>query len=249
MRGPRTAALGCCLPKAGSPACARNRQSSETPGSRLVPASQTGRYKQAPHEPGSRRLGAQDRSAGHPQIRASLAAATAPGPRPGRAPTRGETTCPPGARRPESPVREKKEAESGTAGKSHFRPAGGTAAAGVHRPRKGASRPAPAPARTSKVSSARRPTPNRRLLQRRRAFSLLPTPLPPPDQRCNCPAPRPRLPLRPLEPPPTSRLGHAPLSRGPAPPRVGGGGRAAEEAESSGSRPHVEAALPAPPRT
>lgn len=162
-------------------------------------------------------MGTQDRSAEHPQLRASLAAAAAPGLRPGRAPTRGETTCPPGARCPESPVREKKDAESGTAGKSHFRPAGGTAATGVHRPRKGASRPAPAPARTSKVASARRPTPNRRLLQRRRAFSLLPAPLPPPDQRCNCPAPRPRLPLRPLEPTPTPRLRHALLCPRPRP--------------------------------
>lgn len=115
---------------------------------------------------------------------------------------------------------------------SHFRPAGGTAAARARRPRKGASGPAPAPARTSKVASARRPTQNQRLLQRRRAYSQLPALLLRPDQHGSCPAPRPRLPLRPLESTPTARPRHALPARGPASPQVGGGDRAAEEAES-----------------
>lgn len=104
-----------------------------------------------------------------------------------RAPTRGEATCPPGARRPEPREKEERRRERQSP-ESHFRPAGGTAAARARRPRKGASRPAPAPARTSKVASARRPTQNRRLLQRRRAYSQLPALPLPPDPHCSCPA-------------------------------------------------------------
>lgn len=111
-------------------------------------------------------------------------------PRRGRAPTRGEATCPPGARRPEPREKEERRRERQSR-ESHFRPAGGRAAASARRPRKGASRPAPAPARTSKVASARRPTQNPRLLQRRRAYSQLPALLLPPDQHCSCPAPAP----------------------------------------------------------
>lgn len=201
-------------------------------------------------------IGAQKRRAGPlssaPPPRSRLPGGPGLPPQRGRAPTRGEATCPPGARRPEPREKEERRRERQSP-ESHFRPAGGTAAARARRPRKGASRPAPAPARTSKVASARRPTQNRRLLQRRGAYSQLPALPRPPDPHCSCPAPRPRLPLRPLEFTPTARPRHALPARGPAPPRIGGGDQAAEEAESwgigaaRGALPSLS--RPAPPRT